>query len=282
MPTLVLVTVLAAALLHAGWNALAKGRSGSDPLAATMVLAIACGAAALPVLAVAGLPNLESAVYVIVSAAVHVVYFLLVGLSYRDADYSAVYPLMRGTAPLLTTLLGGVVLAEPLTATLLGGVVLLSAGVLGLGANALRSGGLSRRGLAVAAANICVIVGYTLLDGVGVRRSGNAAGYVAAMLALTAVMLLPIAVWLSPVTFAADIRAHWRIGLVGGTMAMLSYGIALWAMTKAPIGAVAALRETSVLFGTAIAAIVLKERFGPERWIAAATICAGLGLIRLA
>ncbi len=282
MPTVVLVTVLGAALLHAGWNALAKGRSGSDPLVATLVLAIGCGAAALPVLVVAGLPSRESAVYVVVSGVVHVVYFLPVGLSYRYADYSAVYPLMRGTAPLITTLLGATFLAEPLTAMLLGGVLLLSAGVLGLGTNAMKQGGLNSRGLLVAVANIAVIVGYTLLDGVGVRLSGNAAGYVAAMLVLTAILLAPVALWLRPTTFLADFEAHWKIGLVGGTMAMVSYGIALWAMTRAPIGAVAALRETSVLFGTAIAAIVLKERFGVERWIAAAAICAGLGLIRLA
>lgn len=282
MPTLVLVTVLCAALFHASWNALAKGKSGSDPLVGTMVLAMACGAVALPVLAVAGLPSRESAVYVVVSGAVHVVYFLLVGLSYRHADYSAVYPLMRGSAPLITTLMGAAFLAEPLTATLLCGVLLLSAGVFGLGANAMRRGGLNGRGLAVAVANIAVIVGYTLLDGVGVRLSGNAAGYVTAMLALTAVMLAPIAFWLSPGAIFADVKTRWRIGLLGGTMAMLSYGIALWAMTRAPIGAVAALRETSVLFGTLIAAVVLKERFGPERWLAAAAICAGLALIRLA
>lgn len=282
MPTGVLVTVLAAALLHAGWNALAKGRSGSDPLVGTMMPAIACGIVALPVLALAGLPSQESAIYVIVSGAVHVIYFLLVGLSYRYADYSAVYPLMRGSAPLITTLLSAAFLAEPMTATLLCGVLLLSVGVLGLGANALRKGGLNARGLYVALLNIGVIVGYTLLDGIGVRLSGNPAGYVAAMLALTAVMLLPVAIWLRLGTLAADVRAHWRFGLLGGTMAMISYGIALWAMTKAPIGAVAALRETSVLFGTAIAAIVLKEHFGLERWIAAAAICGGLGLLRLA
>jgi drug/metabolite transporter (DMT)-like permease len=281
MPTSLIVTVLCAAMLHAGWNALAKGQSGSDPLVATMVLAMACGVVALPVLAIAGLPSAASTVYVIVSGAVHVVYFLLVGLSYRYADYSAVYPLMRGAAPLITTLMGAAFLAEPLTATLLCGVGLLSAGVLGLGANAMRSGGLNTRGLAVAAANIAVIVGYTLLDGVGVRLSGNAAGYVSAMLALTAVMLAPVTLWLRPASIVADLKAYWRIGLLGGTMAMLSYGVALWAMTRAPIGAVAALRETSVLFGTAIAAVFLKERFGPERWLAAAAICAGLGLIRL-
>lgn len=281
MPVEVIVTVLCAALLHAGWNAMAKGKGGRDPLIATTALAIGSGLVALPVLAAAGLPSPASYGYVLASGLIHVFYFVLVGLSYRFADYSAVYPLMRGTAPLLTTLLGAAFLSEPLSAKLLAGVSLLSAGVLGLGFNALMSGGLDRRGITVATLNIAVIVAYTLLDGLGARVSGNPAGYVTAMLAATAVMMLPVALWLQPSTVVADARAHWQMILLGGTMAMASYGIALWAMTRAPIGAVAALRETSVLFGTVIAALVLKERFGPVRWIAAALVTAGLAMIRL-
>lgn len=282
MPTNVLVIVLCAALLHAGWNAIAKGRSGADPLVGTLVLAIACGAVSIPALAFAGLPGSSSTGYVIASGVVHVFYFLLVGLSYRYADYSAVYPLMRGSAPLLTTLGGAALLAEPLTPGLLVGVLLLSAGVLGLGGHALLRGGLDCRGLLVAVVNIAIIVGYTLLDGVGARLSGNPAGYVTAMLIVTAILLVPVAFWLRGASFIADLSANGRLGLIGGTMAMLSYGTAVWAMTRAPIGAVAALRETSVLFGTIIAALVLGERFGPGRWVAAAAICGGLMLIRLA
>ncbi len=281
MSTSVLMAVLGAALLHAGWNAMAKGRGGSDPLVGALVVGIGCGVVAVPGLLLAGLPDPASHGYVLASGIVHVAYFLLVGLSYRYADYSAVYPLMRGSAPLLTTLAAAALLAEPLTAALLTGVALLSAGVLGLGAHALSRGGLDRRGLAVAMVNIGVIVAYTLIDGLGARLSGNPAGYVTSMLLLTALLLLPVISWLSPAAFAAQARATWHIGLIGGGMAMASYGIALWAMTQAPIGVVAALRETSVLFGAIIGALVLRERFGPGRWIAAAAICAGLGLIRV-
>jgi drug/metabolite transporter (DMT)-like permease len=281
MTTAVLLAVLGAALLHAAWNAMAKGRSGSDPLLGTLVIGIGSGVAALPVLLVAGLPAQASHGYVLASTLVHIAYFVLVGLSYRVADYSAVYPLMRGSAPLLTTLAGAAFLAEPLPAALLAGVVLLSAGVLGLGWDALRRGGLDRRGLAVAACNVAVIVAYTLLDGLGARASGNPAAYVSAMLAATAVLLVPAIVVIGAADFARQALATWRIGLFGGAMAMTGYGIALWAMTQAPIGAVAALRETSVLFGTVIAALVLGERFGPSRWIATAAICAGLVLIRI-
>lgn len=280
MTTGVLLIVLCAALLHASWNALAKGKSGSDPLVGTLVVAMGGGVVSLAALAFTGLPDMASLGCLIASGVVHVAYFLLVGLSYRYADYSAVYPLMRGSAPLATTLFGAALLGEPLSLALLGGVVLLSAGVLGLGAHALWNGGLSRRALVVAGLNVVVIVAYTLVDGVGARLSGNPAAYVTAALVLSALFLLPAVIWLRGRQALGDARAHWHIGLLGGGMATASYGVALWAMTRAPIGAVAALRETSVLFGTAIAALFLGERFGLPRWVAAAAICAGLMLIR--
>lgn len=282
MTTGVLLAVLGAALLHASWNAMAKGRGGSDPLGGVLVLGMGSGLVGLPAMALTGLPAAESWTCMIVSAVVHVAYFLLVGYSYRLADYSAVYPLMRGAAPLVTTLAGGLLLGEPMGLQLIVGVLLLGAGVLGLGAEALKRGGLGRAGLMVAGANILVIVLYTLVDGIGARLSGNPAAYVAAMLVLTAILLVPVAAWIRPTLSRVELPGYAVVGLIGGAMAGASYAIALWAMTLAPIGAVAALRETSVLFGTLIAAVVLGERFGPVRWIAAATICAGLMLIRLA
>ena len=285
MDTQVVLAILGAAALHASWNAIAKGRSGSDPLAGAVLIAVGCGAVAMPVLAVAGLPARASLAAVIASGIIHVAYFLLVGLSYRLADLSAVYPLMRGGAPLITTLLGAALIGETLGAGMLGGVVLLSAGVVGLGYHALRNGGLDRRGLAVAVLNIGVIVAYTLTDGIGTRQSGNTAGYLAATMLLTAVLLVGLiaatrGALIGGAGVAGDLVARWPMALLSGAMAMASYGIALWAMTRAPIGAVAALRETSVLFGAALGAVVLGERFGPARWIAAVAIVAGLMLIK--
>ncbi len=281
MPSSIIVVVLLAALLHASWNALAKGRNGADPLVGTLAVALGSGVASLCALTAVGLPDVASLWCLVTSGVIHVVYFVLVGLSYRHADYSAVYPLMRGCAPLITTLAGGVILGEPLTAGLLAGVALLSGGVIGLGAHALMKGGLSRRALAAAGLNVAVIVSYTLVDGIGARLSGNPAGYVTATLVLSAIMLLPIVIALRGRAALADLRAHWRMGLLGGSMATVSYGVALWAMTQAPIGAVAAMRETAVLFSAAIGALLLGERFGPPRWVAAAAICTGLVLIRM-
>ena len=142
-------------------------------------------------------------------------------------------------------------------------------------------GALSARAISIAGLNVAVIVGYTLIDGEGARASLNPAGYVIAMMAITGALLLPVVmVWLGPGS-ARALLARWRIGLFGGAMVSLSYGIALWAMTKAPIGMVAALRETSVLFATIIAACVLREKFGLQRWISTGLILAGLAAIRM-
>jgi drug/metabolite transporter (DMT)-like permease len=277
----VIAAVLLAALVHAGWNAAAKSAGGpGDPLVTTSAIAVGGAIVALPLLMLTGLPASPSHGHVLASGLIHVVYFLLVGLAYRASDYSAVYPITRGGAPLMTSLLAFAVLSETMSAQAWLGVLLLSGGIFALGSDAIRCRGLTWQALAIASLNIGVIVSYTLVDGVGSRRSENPAGYVLAMMALTGLMLLPVIMaWQGSRVVLAILR-HWRVGLVGGAMVPLSYGTALWAMTKAPIGAVAALRETSVLFAAVIAAVVLKERFGPLRWIGAAVIVTGLVAMR--
>jgi drug/metabolite transporter (DMT)-like permease len=281
MPHDVIATVLFAGLVHAGWNAVAKAWGGADPLVTTSAIAVLGALLALPLLLLSGLPAAASYPYVVASGAIHVVYFVLVGLAYRGADYSAVYPLTRGSAPLATALLSSVVIGEMLPPLAWLGIAVLGAGIIGLGSDALIKGGLDPRSAGLAGLNIVVIVGYTFLDGVGVRVSGNPAGYVLAMLALTGVMLLPVLLAGIGRDVLAGMAAHWRVGLAGGAMVTLSYGTALWAMTKAPIAMVAALRETSVLFAALIGAFLLGERLGPIKANAAALILIGLVLLRL-
>jgi drug/metabolite transporter (DMT)-like permease len=281
MPLDVIAAVLLAALVHAGWNALAKSWGAADPLMATSAIAVLGAVLALPLLLVAGLPAAASIPYVVASGAIHVVYFVLVGLAYRGADYSAVYPLTRGSAPLVTALLSSVVIGEVLPPLAWLGIAVLGAGIIGLGSDAQIKGGLDARSAALAGLNIVVIVTYTLVDGAGVRVSGNPAGYVLAMMALTGLMLLPVLLAGMGRGVLAGMAAHWRVGLVGGAMVTLSYGTALWAMTKAPIAMVAALRETSVLFAAMIGALLLRERLGPIKASAAALILIGLVLLRL-
>lgn len=280
IPGEVIVVVLVAALLHASWNAMAKS-DGADPLIGATTIAAGAACVSVVMLWVTGLPAEASYRCVLASGIIHVGYFVLLGLSYRFANYSVVYPLMRGTAPLITTGLGALILGETLMPPVLGGVVLLSLGVLGLGSHALIRGGLDWRGLIVAGGNIVIIVAYTLIDGIGARQSANPAGYVAAMMLLTGLLLIPaIALW-KPRELGHALRTQWPTSLIGGTMVMASYGAALWAMTRAPIGAVAALRETSVLFAALIAVTILKEQLYPTRVLAAVVILAGLGCMRI-
>jgi drug/metabolite transporter (DMT)-like permease len=215
------------------------------------------------------------------SAVIHAAYFGLIALSYRLAAYSAVYPLIRGGAPLVTSVLAALWLGEVLSGPAVAGVVLLSGGILGLSSDALRRGHLDRRSLGAAALTAGVVVSYTLVDGLGARLSGDAAAYLVAMMSLTGCFVVPLFLAIGSRALLAALRTSWPQGLLGGAMANLSYGTALWAMTMAPIGLVGAVRETSVLFATLIAAVFLKERFGLARWTAAATIVAGLMLVRL-
>lgn len=282
MPTEVLLAVLLAAALHACWNAAARSAPGGDPAHTTVAIGIGAGVASAPALLVSGLPGPEATPFLLASAVIHGVYFALVGLGYRLAEYSVLYPLTRGSAPLVTALVGAAWLGESLSAVAWTGIVALSAGVLGLGSHALRRAALDARGLGLAAIIAAVIVCYTLIDGLGARRSGNAVGYVLAMLALTALFMLPLLA--RPCGFGSigDLCRRWKLALGGGAFVAISYGTAVWAMSKAPIGMVAALRETSVLFATAIAALVLRERMGWHRWAAALLIVAGLVALRLA
>jgi drug/metabolite transporter (DMT)-like permease len=175
----------------------------------------------------------------------------------------------------------GLLLAEPLGIGGWSGIVLISAGILLLAANQWRQGKFDAPQTLFALGNALVICIYTLVDGIGTRLSGNAFSYVGWMLAFNAILLVALAAWRRPEALVAHARVRWKLGLAGGACTWASYAIALWAMTQAPLAAVAALRETSVIFGTILAAVVLKERFGATRYAAALLVCAGAAALRI-
>lgn len=274
----VFAIVMAAAVLHAGWNAIVKG--GGDTLLTTILVT---GAAAL--LAVVSLPFLppparESWPFIAASAVFQVAYFVLVANAYRIADMSLTYPLMRGTAPLLVALASVLWLGEPLSAGAWLGLGVLCAGILSIAGATRRDA--NRAGIVVALANAVVIAGYTLIDGVGVRRSGAPAAYTLWIYLLSGAALLAWALIARRGAFIDYLRRNWHLGLIGGFGTVGSYGLALWAMTVAPIAVVAGLRETSILFGTAISGLLLHERVGRARIFGVCIIAAGAILLRLA
>jgi drug/metabolite transporter (DMT)-like permease len=278
MPIGVFAIVLFAAALHASWNAIVKG--GSDKLLTTVLVttsAALIGAITLPALRP---PDVASWPFILASSLFQIVYFVLLARTYQVADMSQTYPLMRGTAPLLVALVSVLALGAHLTATMWVGVAIICLGILGMAAGGRRG---NRKGVAFALANAVVIAGYTLIDGLGVRRSGAPAAYT---LWIFLVSGAPLAAWAlrtrSRTVLREYVRRNWHFGLIGGVGSLASYGLALWAMTVAPIAVVAALRETSILFGVIISGLLLKERIGLARFAAACTIALGAGVLRLA
>ncbi len=284
MPADAFLVVLASAVLHAVWNAMAKGRRLSDPRVNAVLIGIGGGFSGLPMLLALGLPDPASWPYMLASAIIHLAYYILIGLAYRAADLSSVYPITRGLAPAGSALLGWLLLGEFLRPGGWAGVALVATGVVGMALWSRRQGALSRAGLGFALTNALVVIAYTLVDGQGGRLSGNTPAYVIGVEVITIPMLLPVLLHFTglPGLLPALRNGVWWRSLLGGALSIVAYSAALWAMTRAPIGTVAALRETSVLFGVLLGALFLRERVTPARWAAAATIVAGVILLKAA
>lgn len=269
----VMFIVLFAALLHAAWNAFIK--SGDNKLVETTLLVTGAGAIAAAVLPFVPAPAEASRPFLVTSVAIHCLYFSLVAVAYRTGELSFAYPIMRGSAPLFTAILTAVILGEPIGGGGWIGILLLCAGILWLARDGWRSANNQKHALAFALLNAAVIVAYTIVDGLGARASMNAWSYVLWLFFLNMFPLLAIGLASNARAVLSMPVKGWVKGCLGGLCSVCAYGLALWAMTQAPIALVAALRETSVLIGTALGALLLKERFGLGRWFAAALITAG-------
>jgi drug/metabolite transporter (DMT)-like permease len=214
--------------------------------------------------------------YVLVTSVVHVGYFALVARAYRHGELSVAYPIMRGLAPLIVTVFAALFIETPPAIVVLG-IAVVTAGIVSLGVERLRNGASS---LGPAFANAFVIALYTLVDGLGARASEVPETYTAWILLSSGIATVSWQFVTRGRVVAEQLRLRALTGMAGGAMSFAAYGIALWAMTFAPIGAVAAVRESSVLFATAIGAIALRERFGWSRWVAAVLVVAGLALVK--
>ena len=276
MSLFVFCVILFSAALHAIWNAIVKG--GSDTLLTTIL--VAASGALVGLIALPFLPPIapEAWRYLAISAVLEIAYYALVAAAYRNADMSRAYPLMRGTPPLLVALVSSLLLGATVSLTGWLGVALVSAGLLSLTLGGTRG---DSRGVAFAMVNALVIASYTLVDSFGVRASGSPAAYTMWIFVLTGV---PLAAWalLRRPGFIPYARRNWHLGLLGGLGTLISYGLVLWSMTMAPVALVAALRETSILFGTIIAVLVLKERVTRTRLVAVLIIAAGAAVLKLA
>ena len=277
------LAVLCGALLHASWNALVKS-SDDKPLDTALVHFIAAWIA-LPFLLWVGLPRAESLPYIAASLAIHVGYYTLLAGAYRHGDLGLTYPIMRGFAPLLVALGSAGIVGEVPTAVSWLGVVGIAVGVALVGLARVDEALHHRKALAYAFANAAIIAGYTFVDGLGVRQSGDALRYVLLLFVLDG-LPYPLLLWWrrSPLQrreMAQYARARWPLAALGGSASIGSYAIALWAMTRAPVASVAALRETSVLFAAVLGTAMLKERFGLQRALGTAVVVVGVMALRL-
>jgi drug/metabolite transporter (DMT)-like permease len=276
MPTHVLLIVLFAALLHASWNAIVK--SGNNKLLEAAMVATGAGLVAGFILPFLPLPATASWPWLAASVVIHQLYFVMVAAAYQAGDMGHTYPLMRGSAPLLVAFASAPLLGEVLTATSWAGIGLICGGILLLALH----GKADKRATLIALGNAIVIALYTLIDGTGVRLSGHALSYVLWLHLLTGI---PLLIWLwrrNAAVLKTQIQTRGLLMFAGGVCTVGSYGLALWAMTQAPLATVAALRETSVLFAVAISALVLREGNGLRRLATGVLVVAGAATLKLA
>ena len=268
--------LLFAALLHASWNAIVK--AGNDKLYSAIGVTGSAALIALLLLPFAPAPSAASVPFMVVSTVLQVIYTVLVAKTYQISDMSQTYPLMRGTAPLLVAIISVLFLGDHLSTLAWGGIAVICTAILAMAFNSRSS---SHRGVVLALMNAVVIAGYTLIDGTGVRLSETALGYTLWSFFLNGSSLLCWAMIARRREASRYLVQHWKKGVLGGMGTLGSYGLALWAMTQAPLAVVAALRESSILFGALIAWLLLKERVAGLRLVAAGGIAAGAILLRL-
>ncbi len=273
-----LLLILGAALLHASWNIVVK--SGDNKLFETGLTTTGGFLAGLCFLPFLPLPDAASWPFLCLSCLCHTTYYLCMASAYEKADLSLSYTVMRGVAPLLTSFVM-LLLGTGLSGMAWGGVCTLCAGILCLaGDTARRAAGW--RGMKAALLTAVVITAYTLTDGLGARCSGDGASYACWLFVLKMAPLQAIIFWRNGAGYLHYVRARPLPGLMGGVACFFSYGIAIWAMTKAPIAVVAALRETSVIFGMLLAVLFLRETFTPLRALAVLLVAGGAALLKLA
>ncbi len=272
----IVVVVIGAGALHAAWNAIVKYLD--DRLVAFALIGVASTLGGGIVLALTGLPYRASIGFAVVSAAIHVGYELALMNSYRLGAFNQVYPIARGTAPLLVALGAYALAGEHLGALPLAGVAVLASGLVSLALSAGRLTGSELPAVAAAALTGVAIAGYTIVDGLGVRRAHDPYAYAGLLFLLMGPVFPVVAAFRRPAMSWLAGRAAGQ-GLLAGTLSLIAYSAVLWAQTRAPLAEVAAIRETSVVFAALIGMRLFAESFGIRRLAAACLVAAGIALI---
>jgi drug/metabolite transporter (DMT)-like permease len=277
LPLSATLMVLTAAVAHATWNAIAHDIS--DKVVAFALLGLGGMIGAACVLVLAPMPRAEAWPYLLASVAMHVVYTLLLMTSYRLGEFSQVYPLARGTSPLIVTVLAAVFIGEVPSLVVFIGVLVISSGLGSL----MLAGGLPDRhslpAIYAALATGLAIATYSTIDGAGVRSSGTAAGYTGWLILLESGVLMAYALIRRRRALVDQARPHLLMGTFGGGLSVAAYGLVLWAQTRGALAPIAALRESSIIVGALIGTVLFHERFGRARVIATVVVFVGIVLV---
>jgi len=279
MDWIVFLAVLAGAAMHAGWNALVK--TGLDRTASIFLLALVQGAISLVLLPLFAFPSALSWPFIAVSAFLHSGYKIFLIRAYEHGDMSQVYPLARGSAPLIVAVVGIFLLHESLTVTKLAAVCAIGFGVMLMSSRLGSGDAMPKKALLFALGTAFFTASYTLVDGIGAQLSGTASGFTLWMFVGDGILMTIYALVVRGRDLRAALHGNFVSGFAAGSLSLGSYWIAIWAFTLAPIALVAALRETSVLFAMLIAVFLLGEKANGRRWLAALIILAGITLMRL-
>ncbi|MGO9196621.1 MAG: EamA family transporter [Acidimicrobiales bacterium] len=268
--------MLGAGVLHAVWNAMTKAIE--DRIVVFAWIGAACALLGGVGLVFTGLPTTTAVYFAVGSAAIHVFYNLALMNAYRLGSFNQMYPIARGTSPLVVAVGAAIFAHEHLGGVPLSGVVVLAIGLMSL---AFSSGRLERSevpGIGAALVTGLAIASYTLVDGLGVRHTPNPFAYTALLFLLQGPVFVVIAAVRRPLKAwtAGHIASR---GLLAGALSVVAYGAVIWAQTKAPLAEVAALRETGVISAAVIGAVFFKEGFGYRRVIAAVVVALGIVLI---
>lgn len=275
------------AFLHASWNALVK--SSGDKTLDTALVHFMGSVVALPFALAVGLPPAVCWPFMAASLVIHVGYYFALAGAYQHGDLGLTYPIMRGCAPLIVAVGGVALIGETPSTAEWAGILGITAGVALVGLANPGQALHHRKALAFAFANAVIIATYTVVDGLGVRQAGRGVEevlrYVLWLFVLDGWPYPLIVLWRRgpagrPALWVYA-RQRWPLATVGGMASIGSYAIALWAMTRAPVASVAALRETSVLFAAVMGAWLLKERFGLQRALGTLVIVGGVMALRL-
>ena len=279
----IFMAVLAAALMHASWNALVKSRG--DRFAGLIGMSIGMGAFAVPALYWTTLPSGITWAWLLASIVLHTGYRSFLGLAYAGGDLAQAYPLARGVAPMLSATGSAIFFAEMPRPVAIVGIILLGLGAVLLAFRAKSKDGdhlLHTRTVMFALTTSVFIAGYTISDGMGARSAADALSYAAWLFILDGIWCAVLFGAMRGGAGLVRLGSQWTQFLMTGSLAGASYFVAMWAMTKAPIGAVAALRESSILFALIISVVFLGEKATAQRVIAGLLIVTGVAAIKLA